>query len=175
MHYPGYQSNNKQPAGPLILGLVRPSLKNCQLGVTSPSSSAMRALVLASLALYAPHFQSCSKAYGFYLYLTGDYGMNWHKTSLSFSTFGEQNFQLVFLAQHEASHGLGAVYVDDVELIQGSCNRPSKFVIFLISRADFSEYNTLFEVGNFKITWMEYKKILLPAILCCWNTIYDLY
>ena len=35
MHCPGYQSNNKQPTGPLILGLLRPSLKNCQLGVTS--------------------------------------------------------------------------------------------------------------------------------------------
>ena len=54
MHYPGYQSDNKQPAGPLILGLVRPSLKNCQLGVASPSSRAMRALVLASLALCDP-------------------------------------------------------------------------------------------------------------------------
>ena len=32
---------------------------------TLPSSRAMRALVLASLALCAPpHFQSCSKAYG---------------------------------------------------------------------------------------------------------------
>ena len=54
MYYPGYQSNNKQPAGPLILGLVRPSLKNCRLGVTSPSSHAMRDLVLASLTLCAP-------------------------------------------------------------------------------------------------------------------------
>ena len=61
MHYQGYQSNNKQPAGPLILHISESYFLKFFHTVaggfpshTLPFSCAMHALVLASLALCAP-------------------------------------------------------------------------------------------------------------------------
>ena len=77
MHYQGYQSNNKQPAGPLILHISESYfniLTTPWEGDMPPTPSPPCALCAPSCSLHShyappppPHFQSCSKAYDLYL------------------------------------------------------------------------------------------------------------
>ena len=68
MHYQGYQSNNKQPAGPLILHISVLLLKFFHaVGGGYPPHPPLLARSTHSCTLHShyapPHFQSCSKAY----------------------------------------------------------------------------------------------------------------
>ena len=72
MHYQGYQSNNKQPAGPLILHISETYFLKFFHTVRGGSPLPHPPLLVRyacpgarfSRILRPPHFQSCSKAYG---------------------------------------------------------------------------------------------------------------